>query len=223
MPATDLDDPAVASSGTQAEEADIAVAAELGRHRHHPVVRVLGALSEVADQAPSYAVCGTVLAAGLVAGKPRLAEAGARMLASVLVAAALKSVVKVSVSRTRPHKLLDEGHYDVEAGNSDDHNKHSFPSGHTAGAVAAARGWARAYPDLSWPAYGTAAAIALVQVPRAKHYPADVAGGLAVGLAADMVVTWAATALRDWAEGREGVTGPVSEASALSLSQDIGT
>ncbi len=222
MPATDLEDPALASSGTQAEEADIAVAEELGRHRHHPVIRVLGALSEVADQAPSYAVCGTVLAIGLVAGKPRFAEAGARMLASVLVAAALKSVVKASVSRTRPHKLLDEGHYDVEAGNSDDHDKHSFPSGHTAGAVAAARGWARAYPDLSWPAYGTAAAIALVQVPRAKHYPADVAAGLVVGLVADVIVARIATVLGIWAERREGVPGPASEPRVPSFTEDIG-
>lgn len=220
MISTDLDDPALASSGTRAEEADIAVAQELGRHRHHPVVRVLGAMSEVADQAPSCAVCGALLAAGLVAGKPRLAEAGARMLASVLVAAALKSVVKASVSRTRPHKLLDEGRYDVEAGNSDDRDKHSFPSGHTAGAVAAARGWAGVYPDLSWPAYGTAAAIALVQIPRAKHYPADLAAGVVVGLAADAIVTWSAAALRDWAEGDHGrASGPVS----VSPTEDIGT
>lgn len=219
MPATDIHDPAVATSGTRAEEADIAVAEELGRHRRHPVIRVLGAMSEVADQAPSYAVCGTVLAAGLVAGKPRLAEAGARMLASVLVAAALKSVAKASVSRTRPHKLLDEGHYDVEAGNSDDRDKHSFPSGHTAGAVAAARGWAGVYPDLSWPAYGTAAAIALVQVPRAKHYPADIAAGVVVGLAADAIVTWSAAALGRWAEGDHG---RASRPASVSPTEDIG-
>lgn len=219
MPATDIHDPAVATSGTRAEEADIAVAEELGRHRRHPVIRVLGAMSEVADQAPSYAICGTVLAAGLAAGKPRLAEAGARMLASVLVAAALKSAVKASVSRTRPHKLLDEGHYDVEAGNSDDRDKHSFPSGHTAGAVAAARGWARACPDLIWPAYGTAAAIALVQVPRAKHYPADIAGGVVVGLAAEAIVAWGAKALRDLADHHDGA---VPRPASVSPTEDIG-
>lgn len=219
MPATDLDDPAVASSRTKTEEADIAVAEELGRHRHHPVVRVLGALSEVADQAPSCAICGTLLAAGLVAGRPKLAEAGARMLASVLVAAALKSVVKASVSRTRPHKLLDEGRYDARAGNSDDPDAHSFPSGHTAGAVAAARGWARAYPASSWPAYGAAAAIALVQVPRAKHYPADIAGGLVVGLAAEAIVAWGGKALRDLADYHDG---PVPRPASVSPTEDIG-
>lgn len=222
MPATDLDDPVLASSGTQAEEADIAVAEELGRHRHNPFIRALGAMSEVADQAPSYAVCGTVLAVGLVIRKPKLAEAGARMLASVLVAAALKSVVKASISRTRPHKLLDEGHYDVEAGNSEDHDKHSFPSGHTAGAVAAARGWTRAYPDLRWPAYGVAAAIAVVQVPRAKHYPADVAAGFVVGLAADAVVTWSATALRDRVNGYGDIAGSACEPAIVPATQDIG-
>lgn len=216
MPATNLDQPVIASSGTQVEEADIAVAEELGRHRHHPVIRVVGAMSEVADQVPSYMVCGTVLAIGLMAGRPKLADAGARMLASVLVAAALKSLVKASVSRTRPYKLLDEGHYDVEAGDADDHDKHSFPSGHTAGAVAAARGWARVYPRESWPAYGAAAAIALVQVPRAKHYPVDVAAGLVVGLAADAIVTWTATSLKEWAD--PGVSQPAE----VVPTQDIG-
>ena len=91
-----------ATSGTPIEEADIAIAQQLGKHRHHPAVRALGALSEVADQAPSIATCGAAITVGLISRKPRVVEAGARMLASVLVTTALKSAVEGLVSRTRP-------------------------------------------------------------------------------------------------------------------------
>jgi membrane-associated phospholipid phosphatase len=173
------------------EEADIAIAERLGAHRHHPVVRGLGALSEIADQAPSLAACGALLAAGMVFGKPRIAEASARMLASVLVAAAMKSAVKNLVARTRPRVLLEEDRYEVQTLGPDGGDWHSFPSGHTAGAVAAARGLARAYPEAAMPAYGAAAIIGAVQIPRAKHYPLDVAAGAVIGVVAERLVEFA--------------------------------
>ncbi len=181
----------------RAEEADIAVAAVLGESRHHPAVRALGALSEIADQAPSLVACGTVLAFGLATSRPRLAEAGTRMLGSILVAIAIKSAVKALVSRTRPHAVLDGEEYQFEARGEEGPAEHSFPSGHTAGGVAAARGLVRTYPGLAMPSYGAAAAIALVQLPRAKHYPADLAAGAVVGLASEAIVAAAFTAIRN--------------------------
>ena len=46
--------------------------------------------------------CGAILGAGVVLGRSRLAEAGARMLASTLTAAFPKDRVKAVGSRTRP-------------------------------------------------------------------------------------------------------------------------
>ena len=179
------------------ERADVAVAETLGAERHDPAVRAAGALSEIADQVPSVLACGLVLAAGLASGRPRLAEAGGRMLAAVLVAAALKSGVKALVSRTRPRAILDGDAYAFEVDGRDGPDDHSFPSGHTAGAVAAARGLSRVYPAAGWPAGTAALAIALIQLPRAKHYPADLAAGAVIGLAADGIVGLAATAITD--------------------------
>jgi membrane-associated phospholipid phosphatase len=170
------------------EEADIAVTERLARYRNDPGVRAAGALSELADQPPLLSLCGAVLAWGLVRGDSRIASAGGRMLASVLVATALKTGLKRLVARTRPHMLLDEGRYEVEAFGPDDGDWHSFPSGHTAGAVAAARALGREFPAARWPAYAAAAGVAAIQVPRAKHYPVDVVAGALVGLAAEAAV-----------------------------------
>ncbi|MDB5511269.1 MAG: phosphatase family protein [Enterovirga sp.] len=135
-----------------------------------------------------------MLGAGLALKRPKVAEAGARMLGSVLLATALKSAVKRLVSRTRPNVLLDEGIYAVEPLGPDEGPWHSFPSGHTADATAMARALARVYPGATLPAYGAALAIGAVQVPRGAHYPVDVAAGLVVGAAAEAIVHQAARA-----------------------------
>jgi membrane-associated phospholipid phosphatase len=159
-------------------------------------VRAVGAFSEIADQTPAYALCGAVLAAGLIAGHPKLAGAGARMLASTLLATAMKTALKNTVTRTRPHLLIDEGAYEFGTSGPDDGDWQSFPSGHTADAVAAARALTRVFPQTSGPAYGLATVVAAAQIPRAKHYPLDVAAGALVGLAAEAIVDRAASLLQ---------------------------
>lgn len=193
-----------------AERVDVAVAETLGAGRHYPAVRTAGALSEIADQVPSVVACGLLLAWGLASRRPRVAEAGGQMLASVLAAAALKSAVKAMVSRTRPHAVLDGDAYAFEVDGRDGPDDHSFPSGHTAGGVAAARALTRVCPAAAWPAGGAALAVALVQLPRAKHYPSDLAAGAAVGLVADGVVAFAADALRH-RFGHDLRMGPAAE------------
>lgn len=195
---------ATPTTRSKVERADIRAAETLGRHRHDPAVRALGSASEIADQLPALAACGAVLAAGLALRRPRVAEAGARMLASVLVATALKSVVKTFVSRARPHMLLDQGRYAFEPLGPDGGDWHSFPSGHTADAVATARGLARVFPQARVAAYIAAGAIGAVQIPRAKHYPLDVAAGAAVGVAAEAIVDRAAAALLEALRKRAG-------------------
>lgn len=178
------------------ERADVAIAIGAAQHRDAPLVRALGALSEAADQPPAYAISGAVTALGLATGNAALARAGGRMLLAVTLAVAAKTVVKQAVARTRPYKVLDEGRYEVRALGPVEGAWNSFPSGHTADAVAMARALAREVPGAAWPAYGAAAAVALVQVPRGRHYPIDVAAGALIG--------WGAEALGDLAIRRAG-------------------
>jgi membrane-associated phospholipid phosphatase len=181
----------VSASGTRVEEADVAVAETLGQTRHSTAVKTVGTLSEIADQAPALAVSGATLVAGLSFGRKDIAEAGARMFASVVLATAIKAAFKGLISRARPRVLIDQDRYGFELLGRGGGDWKSFPSGHTADAVAAARGLTRIFPELGGAAYTSAAVIALVQVPRAKHYPTDVAAGAVVGIIAELVVNYA--------------------------------
>lgn len=182
QPADPLSHPAPLTEGL--ERLDIDAAASAARHRRHPVVRALGAASEIADQIPLALVCGTILAGGLVGGRPQVAWIGARMLAAHVLANVVKRRIKNRLRRTRPEKALEEQDYAFEPGRSRDGHETSFPSGHTAGAVAVAAIVARDQPLLAAPAIATAILMSAIQVPRARHYPSDVAAGAALGLAA---------------------------------------
>ncbi len=176
------------SKRSKPEKADLAVAKAAAPMRGHPVTRALGALSELADQPPLIAICAATLAAGLVRRDATLARAGARMLGAELLATVLKSAVKHRVDRTRPRVVAGGGAYKLEKGHSHASAVNSFPSGHTAGAVAVARALAREYPSAEAPANAAAAAVALIQIPRCQHYPTDLAAGALVGLAAEAAV-----------------------------------
>lgn len=167
------------------ERADIGISEGAAAFRDAPPVRLLGAFGELGDQPPMIAWSLATLIGGLSAGDPRLARAGVRMLAAHALATGVKALVKRAVDRTRPALLVDEGRYQVGPGTHDDGPHSSFPSGHTAGAVAVARAWARAYPAQTGPAYAAAATVALVQLPRCTHYLSDIAVGAAIGWAAE--------------------------------------
>jgi membrane-associated phospholipid phosphatase len=173
------------------EEADVAVSAEAAKLRHTPIVRAVGTLSELADQPPMFALGSALLGAGLASGNRRLAECGGRVLASVALATAVKSVVKATVVRTRPSVLVEEGRYETGLMGPNEGPWNSFPSGHTANAVAAARSVARTYPRLNGVGHAVAAGIGLIQVPRAAHHPIDVLAGALVGYAAEAAVNGA--------------------------------
>jgi membrane-associated phospholipid phosphatase len=191
----------VSASGTKLEEADVAIAQTLGRTRHSTAVRTVGTLSEIADQAPALSVCGATLVAGLLFGREDVAEAGARMFASVVLATAIKAISKGLISRARPRVLFDQDRYRFELLGPGGGDWKSFPSGHTADAMAAARGLTRIFPELGGAAYTSAAAIALVQIPRAKHYPIDVTAGAVVGIIAELAVNYAISIA--WARERD--------------------
>lgn len=190
--------PASARRASRIEHADAIVAARLGRHHDHPVIEAVGAASEIADQPPLIALTAATALAGLVLRRPKLLRAGLRMLASELVATGIKTRIKHRVDRTRPHKMIDEGRYVLEHAGSQanrDGPWSSFPSGHTAGAVAVSRALARDYPRLGVPAALAAGTIAAIQLPRRKHFPTDVIAGAAIGWLAETIVSMGLRAL----------------------------
>ena len=64
----------------------------------------------------------------------------------------------------------------------------SFPSGHTAGAVAVARAAARVYPGAVPALAAVTVGVGALQLPTGKHYASDVVAGAAVGLVGEAVV-----------------------------------
>ena len=109
------------------------------------------------------------------------------MFAAELLATALKTAIKRSVDRTRPKVLVEEGRYEMRPGETataarSTPSRQAIPSGHTAA-------FARDYPEHGVAAYGAAAAVAAIQIPRCKHYPTDLAAGAAIGLLAEAAVT----------------------------------
>jgi membrane-associated phospholipid phosphatase len=152
-------------------------------------VRLLDHVADLGDQPPLRILCGSVIAVGLMAGDRRLARAGLRMLAAHTLATLVKDAVKRRVDRTRP-RSADKRGKDAKPrrGDSEAKEETSFPSGHSAGAAAVARAFARSYPDQALPVYAAAGVLALAQIPRCAHYPTDVGAGLAIGIASEKAV-----------------------------------
>jgi membrane-associated phospholipid phosphatase len=188
-------DAAAEADATGVEKADLALGLQLARFRDHPAVKAAAKAGDLSDQEPLYAATGLTLALGLALRDRRLTEAGGRMLAAVVLSALMKRWVKGAVTRTRPHVVMDGGRYESDLGGDEEKRRQSFPSGHTAGAAAAARALSRVYPDAGLACVGAAAIVGLIRVAKGAHYPLDVAAGAVVGLAAEAVVDLAARPL----------------------------
>ena len=181
----------LAARASKAERIDASSATAAVAHRENPVVRAVGVLSEASDQPPLLAASAATLAAGLVLRQPRLARTGLRMLASEIVATGIKAGIKRYVARTRPRKMLEDGRYLLHSDKKATKNEgpwNSFPSGHTAGAVAVGRALSREYPSASGAAAAIAAAVGVVQLPRSTHFASDVVAGALVGWLAEAAV-----------------------------------
>jgi membrane-associated phospholipid phosphatase len=155
---------------------------------------ILDRLADLGDQPQLRTLSAAMIAAGLAAGRrtewgPRLARAGLRMLVAHEAATFAKNFVKKRVNRRRPRSngAAPDDHVPTP-GRSQAKEDTSFPSGHSAGAAAATRAFAREFPEHKGAAAGAAAVLALVQIPRCAHYPSDVAAGLTIGLAAEAAV-----------------------------------
>ncbi len=180
------EDPATDASAP--EKADASVAEAVAPYRETSFVRALSAFSKLGDQPPMRVISGAVLVSGLLLGNQRLRRAGVRMIAAHTLATLAKDFIKHRVDRTRPDQLVDKGRYKMEPGHSEEHEETSFPSGHSAGAVAVARAFAREFPEYAALTESAASLIALGQVPRGTHFPTDVMAGSAIGFVSEWLV-----------------------------------
>jgi membrane-associated phospholipid phosphatase len=176
------------NASTPIEEVDAAVATVLVPHAERGLVQLVGNASDLTDQEPLYAAAGAMIGTGLLMRDERTVLAGTRMLAAHLLATALRGVVKSLVVRTRPDAAARRGEYDFKVGEQRESEFSSFPSGHTAGAVAAARALGRHYPGSHHGWSALAAAASATQVLRSKHYVTDVLAGTAIGLVAEIAI-----------------------------------
>ena len=153
----------------------------------HPAARAAGWVGNIGDQPPMLALGALTLAGGLTKKDSRAIRAGTGMIAAHLLATAVKTAGKRSIDRTRPKELLETGGYRSGRGSAPDAALQSFPSGHTAGAVAVARAFAREFPEHRGTALTAATVISALQIPRRAHFPTDILAGALIGYAAELV------------------------------------
>lgn len=170
-------------------DADVEITDELGEDRGSLPVQALSKFSKLGDQPELRLISAAVVAAGLVMRHERLSRAGMRMLVAHELATLAKNFVKDRIDRTRPRSARDRRQARARPGERTEKEHTSFPSGHSAGAVAVARALARELPEHRAPALAAAGLIAVGQVPKCAHYPTDVAAGAILGAGCEALVS----------------------------------
>jgi membrane-associated phospholipid phosphatase len=156
-----------------------------------PPVRALDYSSKLGDQPELRLIAAGLMVAGTFSGSDRLVRAGARMIIAHEVATLAKDLVKTEIDRTRPRSASRRTDKKPRKGRHTAKEETSFPSGHSAGAIAAARAFSREFPEFGTAAMGAAGLVATSQIPRCAHYPSDVVAGIAIGLAAEAATSGA--------------------------------
>lgn len=160
----------------EAEEVDLAVYAAVAGTTTPRLDAAMRRLSKAANYSRLSIACAALLAG---AGGPRGRTAATSGLAAVAATSAVANLlIKPLGRRRRPDRrgpqVTDARHVRMP-------RSASFPSGHTAAAVAFASGTGRVLPAVSLPLYALAAAVGYSRVHTGVHYPADVVGGALLG------------------------------------------
>ncbi|MEU6682922.1 phosphatase PAP2 family protein [Streptomyces sp. NPDC046832] len=139
------------------------------------VHRVLSAVEETAESTKLW--CGAAAVMASLGGWRGRKAAAAGLAAVALAQLASNGVCKQLADRPRPPKEWFP-HDETE----DRPDSSSFPSGHTAAAVAFTAAVAPAWPLAGAVCAVPAAMVAVERVQSGAHYPSDVAAGAAIGL-----------------------------------------
>lgn len=184
------------------ERLDLLVSERAGPYFDTPAIKAANGFTKAADQPPLLAMSVVVMAGGLVLERPQTVTLGIRMLTSTFLATKLKNAIKSRVNRTRPDAVAHGDPYRFEAGDSDQKQMTSFPSGHTAALVAASLPIVRQVPRLRVGSLALTVLVGGLRIARGKHYLSDVTAGAMVGVVAYAV----SKAACDLLVGRHGAT-----------------
>ncbi|HEY1516999.1 MAG TPA: phosphatase PAP2 family protein [Solirubrobacteraceae bacterium] len=160
----------------EAERVDLAVYGAVAATPTPRLDKAMRRLSSAADYSRLSIASGALLA---VAGGTKGRRAAATGLASVAATAAFVNLaVKPLGRRSRPDRAAEEV---PEARHIPMPASRSFPSGHTAAAVAFAGGVGSVLPVAGVPLHVLAALVAYSRVHTGVHYPGDVLAGALLG------------------------------------------
>jgi undecaprenyl-diphosphatase len=116
---------------------------------------------------------------------PGLSDVGSTALLLLITSHAIVQMVKRTVSRPRPSVRIDGISLAL------DPDRFSFPSGHSAAAMAVAIAYAQAFPALATPLLAIGALVGASRVMLGVHYPGDVLCGQLLTALTALVLGWA--------------------------------
>lgn len=175
---------------------DAAIEKTVAPYRGNAAVRALGLFGKVGDQPPLRAISAGAILCGLIQRDERLTKTGVRMLAAHELATGFKSFLKHRIDRKRPRNADGPADNAARPGESRAKEKSSFPSGHSAGAIAVARAFGREFPHHRSTAVTAAALVGAAQIPRSAHFATDVVAGIAIGWVAEEISNGAVRIVR---------------------------
>lgn len=160
----------------EADRADRALYASLADAQTPGLDVAMRRLSHAANYSRVSILCAALLA--LTGPRGRRAARGG-LVAAFSAAGLVNALLKPFIPRPRPDRsgarIPGARHVPMPA-------SHSFPSGHTAAAVAFAVGAGRELPEARLPLGALAAAVGYSRVHTGVHYPGDVLAGAALGV-----------------------------------------